>query len=107
MNRKERLKAALRRNPLVALDIAALVLGGRVTHADDTSETCAVCFSPPGVSCNRSVGWLGGVDVGEHARVPIVDCCSVCRGTGALVSPRGINGFVECCNCKGTRRHPK
>lgn len=100
-DKKERLKAALQRNPLVAMDLAAFFFGGA---RSDIRDTCAVCFSPPGVECNRSVGWLGGVDAGEHARAALVDCCPRCNGTGKLHDAAALQGFRQCDGCHGTRR---
>jgi len=70
----------------------------------DLRDTCGVCFSPPGVECNRSVGWLGGVNAGPHARAAIADFCTVCRGTGQMVDVSKLHGFKQCADCKGTRR---
>lgn len=100
-DKKERLKAALKRNPLVAMDLAAFFFGGA---RSDIRDTCAVCFAPPGVECNRSVGWLGGVDAGPHARAALVDCCTVCNGTGQLQDLLALRGFKPCTGCNGTRR---
>jgi hypothetical protein len=71
---------------------------------NDLNNVCAVCFAPPGVACNRSVNWLGGIDAGLHARSAIDGACTSCRGTGHMVDVSGLQGFKKCSACGGTRR---
>jgi len=108
-DKKERLRAVLQRNPEAAMDIAKFFfLWKRMPHADIFASTCALCFAPPGVSCNTAPGWCGAVDAGEHARVPIADPCGVCNGTGSEAVGIGpAIEFTPCKGCNGSRRAPE